>query len=99
MYAALLLQAEPELTPDQVKYRLMASAGKIGGKGNYLDVFAAVTTPTIETANQGVVPHMLLAKMALIAYWASQTGNENIDLDAIDWDSVDLNSVNWDSVN
>ncbi|MEJ2748807.1 MAG: S8 family serine peptidase, partial [Anaerolineae bacterium] len=112
--AALLLQAEPNLTPDQVKYRLMHTARTIDGifSGDdfpYLDVYTAVTTSTTESANQDVIPSMPLAKMALIAYWASQNGGETIDWsnidwnavnwDAVDWDTVDWNSVNWGSVN
>jgi serine protease AprX len=96
--AALLLQAEPDLTPDQVKYRLLETAGKVG-KANYLDVYGAVTTPTIESANQGVIPHMLLAKMALIAYWANENGGENVDWENVDWAAVNWNAVNWNAVN
>jgi len=96
--AALLLQAEPDLTPDQVKYRLIHTAGDIAGN-SYLDVYAALTTPTTESANQGVVPHMLLAKMALIAYWASENGEENIDWENVDWSTVNWNAVNWNAVN
>jgi serine protease AprX len=96
--AALLLQSEPNLTPDQVKYRLLETAGKVG-KANYLDVYAAVTTLTTESANQGVIPHMLLAKMALIAYWASENGEENIDWENVDWTAVNWNAVNWNAVN
>ncbi len=110
---ALLLQSEPDLTPDQVKYRLTHTGDTIEtilfGDYPYLDVYDAVTTPTTESANQDVVPNMLLAKMALIAYWASANGDENIDWsavdwdavnwDAVDWDAVDWNSVNWGSVN
>ncbi len=96
--AALLLQAEPDLTPDQVKYRLMETAGNVG-KANYLDVYAALTTSTTESANQGIVPHMLLAKMAMIAYWASENGEENIDWENVDWAAVNWNAVNWNAVN
>jgi serine protease AprX len=96
--AALLLQAEPNLTPDQVKYRLIHSAGTVGSSP-YLDVYSALTTPTTESANQGIVPHMLLAKMAMIAYWSSQNGEENIDWGAINWDAVNWNAVNWNAVN
>ena len=94
---ALLLQAEPNLTPDQVKYRLTHTNGWVSG-WQYLDTYAAVTTPTTEFANQGVVPHMLLAKMAMIAYWASQNGDENIDWENIDWAAVDWNAVDWNAV-
>ena len=113
---ALLLQAEPNLTPDQVKYRLMNTGGIIYGDYSgkdadfaYLDVYDLITTPTTESANQDTIPHMLLAKMALIAYWANENGDEAIDWstvdwnavnwDTVDWDAVDWNSVNWGSVN
>jgi serine protease AprX len=100
---ALLLEAEPNLTPDQVKYRLTWAGTVINGTA-YLDVYEALTTPTTEAANQGLVPHMLLAKMAMIAYWSSQNGGENIDWenvdwDAVNWDAVDWNAVNWNAVN
>ncbi len=96
--AALLLQAEPNLTPDQVKYRLMWTGTVIEGDA-YLDVYEALTWPTTDAANQDVVPHMLLAKMALMAYWASDNGGENIDWSTVNWNSVNWNSVNWNSVN
>ncbi len=95
---ALLLEAEPDLTPDQVKFRLMSTASKLGNDA-YLDVQAALTTPTTESANQGVVPHMLLAKMAMIAYWSSTNGEEAIDWSAVDWDAVNWEAVNWNAVN
>jgi serine protease AprX len=96
--AALLLQAEPNLTPDQVKYRLIHSAGTVGSLP-YLDIYAALTTPTTEAANQGIVPHMLLAKMAMIAFWSGQNGEENIDWGAVNWNAVNWNAVNWNAVN
>ena len=95
---ALLLQSEPDLTPDQVKYRLTHVTGFLGGTP-YLDVYSLITTPTTETANQGLKPHDLLAKMALIAYWASANGEETIDWEAVDWDAVDWGAVDWDAVN
>jgi serine protease AprX len=93
---ALLLQAEPDLTPDQVKYRLVETGSWIGGY-RYLDIYAAITTPTTESANQDIVPPMLLAKMAMIVYWSSQNGEENINWENVDWNSVNWNSVNWDN--
>jgi len=104
--AALLLQDEPNLTPDQVKYRLMATANRNwpgfsaekAGAG-YLDVAGAINGNTTESANQGVIPHQLLAKMALIAVWASQNGGDSIDWASVNWSSVNWSSVNWSSVN
>jgi serine protease AprX len=95
---ALLLQAEPDLTPDQVKYRVM-NAKNWAGSSPYLSIYKMLTTPTTESTNQGIVPHMLLAKMALIAYWSSQNGEENIDWESVDWDAVNWDAVDWDAVN
>ena len=115
---ALLLEDEPTLTPDQVKHRLQNTAAQIVGENGqtwpYLDVVAAINGTTTAETNQGLIPHRLLGKMAMLAYWASQNGEENIDWanvdwnavnwdavdwDAVDWDAVDWDAVNWDSVN
>jgi serine protease AprX len=95
---ALLLQAEPNLTPDQVKYRIM-NTFHWANVSPVLDVYNMLTTPTTESANQDVIPHQLLAKMALIAYWASVEGEENIDWENVDWDAVNWDAVNWNAVN
>ena len=95
---ALLLQDEPELNPDQVKYRLMATARPVnpecsasrapGAWAGYLDIYAAVHGTTTETANTGIKASQFL--------W---TGSEPINWDSVNWDSVNWDSVNWDSVN
>jgi serine protease AprX len=84
--AALLVQAEPDLTPDQVKYRLMNASASLQGYP-YLDVYAVLTTPTTESANNGVEASQLL--------W---TGDEPVVWDSVSWNSVSWNSVSWNSV-
>jgi serine protease AprX len=96
--AALLLQDEPNLNPDQVKYRLMNTATRSttawpaystarAGAG-YLNAFAAVNGTTTATANTGTVAsHML---------W---TGTNPPCWDSVNWSSVNWSSVNWSSVN
>ncbi len=92
--AALLLQAEPNLTPDQVKHRLMNTGGVLPGRNGdpysyaYLDIYAALTSPTTESANTGLQASQLL--------W---TGNDPITWNSVNWNSVNWNSVNWNSVN
>jgi len=91
---ALLLQDEPTLTPDQVKYRLMTTANKSwagyttarSGAG-YLDVYAAVVATTTQSANTGILPSRLLS-----------TGSEPITWNNVGWNSVGWNSVRWNSV-
>ncbi len=84
---ALLLQAEPNLTPDQVKYRLLQTAGKVG-KGKYLDVYALITQKTTESANIGIPASQLL--------W---TGSEPVQWESVNWNAVNWNAVNWNAVN
>jgi serine protease AprX len=97
---ALLLQDEPGLTPDQVKYRLLDTGSDPQGNGDLLlDAYAAVHGSTTESYSMAAMPHMLLAKMALIAYWASENGGDTIDWENINWDSVNWNAVNWNAVN
>jgi len=88
---ALLLQSEPDLTPDQVKYRL-THAGSVLNSWNasypYLDVYSVVSTKTKDSANTGLVASQLL--------W---TGDEPLNWSSVNWNSVNWNSVNWNSVN
>lgn len=93
--AALLLQDEPKLTPDQVKYRLMATANKkwagyssaTAGAG-YLDIRAAVNGNTTKSANTGTTISQLL-----------MTGPSGVPSNERNWTSVNWASVNWASVN
>ena len=90
--AALLLEDEPNLTADQVKYRLMATANTSWNGYNankagagYLDVFAAVTGSTDKSANTNVEASQLL--------W---TGSQPVCWDSVAWNSVAWNSDYWE---
>lgn len=97
---ALLLQDEPNLTPDQVKHRLMTTANKDwpgysaarAGAG-YLDVYAAVMGTTTQSANTGLQASQLLWAGSQPLTWSSVNWNSVI------WNSASWNSVNWNSVN
>jgi serine protease AprX len=88
---ALLLQDEPDLTPDQVKYRLINTGRTItdddGNSFSYLDAYGAVTGDTTEASNTGTVASQLL--------WS---GDEAVAWDSVAWNSVAWNSVAWNSV-
>ena len=97
---ALLLQDEPNLTPDQVKHRLMAKANKSWSGYNaekagagYLDTYAAVQATTLKTANSGQIANDLLATAV------SKVTNTSVNWSSVNWSSVNWSSVNWSSVN
>ncbi len=88
---ALLLQDEPNLTPDQVKYRLMSTANTTwsgysasqSGAGT-LDIYAAVNGTSTESANTGTIASQMLS-----------TGSTPITWGSVGWNSVGWNSVGW----
>ncbi|MBI5563906.1 MAG: S8 family peptidase, partial [Chloroflexi bacterium] len=96
---ALLLEDEPNLNPDQVKYRLMATAKKTGWGYNatsagagYLDVYAAVNGTTTQTANTGLNISQLLWTSTTPVTWG------NVQWGSVQWGSVQWGSVQWGSV-
>jgi serine protease AprX len=102
---ALLLQDEPNLTPDQVKYRLMATANtnwpgyeaRKAGAGT-LDIYAAVYGATTENANSDLIASQLLWTGSDPVTWGSVNWN-SVNWNSVNWNSVNWNSVNWNSVN
>ncbi|HEY0068805.1 MAG TPA: S8 family peptidase [Chloroflexia bacterium] len=98
---ALLLQDEPDLTPDQVKYRLTSTANKMSGKGSgagQLDAYAAVNGTSTASANAGVPASQLLWSGSDPVVWDSVNWN-SVNWNSVNWNSVNWNSVNWNSVN
>jgi serine protease AprX len=95
---ALLLQDEPGLTPDQVKYRLKATANKSwagyssakAGAG-YLDIYAAVSGTSNQSENTGIKASKLLTS-------GSAPVNSSVSWNSVSWNSVSWNSVSWNSV-
>lgn len=101
---AILLQSEPTLTPDQVKYRLMSTANKtwngysnVKAGAGYLDVITAVKTSTSESANTNILPSQLLTTGSNPITWSS-VGWNSVGWNSVGWNSVGWNSVGWNSV-
>jgi serine protease AprX len=100
---ALLLQDEPNLNPDQVKYRIKATANHnifqwprynfLQAGAGYLDIYAAINGRTTQTANTGTIASLLLWTGILPPNWGTT------HWDSVHWDSVNWSSVNWSSVN
>ena len=102
--AALLLQDEPGLTPDQVKYRLMTTANRQwqgynaakAGAG-LLDIRAAVNGNSTASANTGLPASQLLWSGTQPVTWNSVSWN-SVSWNSVSWNSVSWNSVSWNSV-
>ena len=106
---ALLLQDEPNLSPDQVKYRLKATANKrwSGYSSNkagagLLDVYAAVKGTTTQTANTGTNVSTLLTTgpgsvLGPSVSWSSVSWS-SVSWSSVSWSSVSWSSVSWSSV-
>jgi serine protease AprX len=101
---ALLLEDEPNLNPDQVKYRLKATANQtwsgynaVTAGAGYLDVKAAVNGTTTQTANTGITASQLLWTGPMPPPWDSvQWGS--VQWGSVQWGSVQWGSVQWGSV-
>jgi serine protease AprX len=93
--AALILQQNPNLTPDQVKFRLKKTArayvlqgGAITMGAGYLDAYSAVTGTSAKSENTGTPASQLL--------W---TGSAPLDWTSANWGSANWGSANWGSAN
>lgn len=101
---ALLLQDEPALTPDQVKYRLTHASNTIAGTPGdkrtypYLNVYKAVTGTATQSANTGIAASRLLWTGGNPLAWNGVNWN-SVNWNSVNWNSVNWNSVNWNSVN
>ncbi len=102
--AALLLQDQPHLTPDQVKYRLLSTANAnwvgydpLKAGAGYLDAYEAVHGTTVESANVGVLMSELLWSGSDTVSWGSVSWN-SVSWNSVSWNSVSWNSVSWNSV-
>lgn len=101
---ALLLQDEPNLTPDQVKYRLTTASrsyciksGKTTTCHPFLDVYSVVTGTSTASANTGILPSQLLYSGTEPISWTS-VGWNSVGWNSVGWNSVGWNSVGWNSV-
>ncbi|GAB4566163.1 MAG: hypothetical protein Kow0047_17340 [Anaerolineae bacterium] len=102
---ALLLQHEPGLNPDQVKYRLWATArswpgmpgdGKAGH--GYLSLADAINATTTESANVGITISRFLTPPGIDVAWNGVNWG-GVNWGGVNWGGVNWGSVNWGSVN
>ncbi|MEE8422843.1 MAG: S8 family peptidase [Dehalococcoidia bacterium] len=96
--AALMLEAHPDLTPDEVKARLVASADPLpGSAAPQVDAFEAVFGADAGRANEGIQTSLWIdpATGTILDQPASL---DSITWDSITWDSITWDSITWDSI-
>ncbi len=102
--AALLLQANPALTPDQVKYRLAYTASTSwtaynvsrAGAG-YLDISAALKNNSSKSANAGIPVSSMLTSDGTPVTWTN-VGWNTVGWNTVGWNTVGWNTVGWNTV-
>ncbi len=96
---ALLLQEEPDLTPDQVKFRLWQAAREWPGMDanrvghGYLSVARALELDTRESANVGIPISSFLTPPDTPVEW------DGVNWGGVNWGGVNWGGVNWGGVN
>ncbi|MCE7989868.1 MAG: hypothetical protein DYG89_52645 [Caldilinea sp. CFX5] len=100
---AVLLEASPSLTPDQVKYRLRATAQPFTGVescaagAGYLDIAAAVAGTTTQSANTGIAASQQLWSGSEPITWGTTNWN-SVSWNTVSWNTVSWNTVSWNTV-
>ncbi len=95
---AQLLQAHPDLRPDQVKWLLRQTARALPGDGvgaGYPQAAAAARySGSVDRANGGLRPSHLVAMLG----YQQLVGRTNVSWDNVSWDNVSWDNVSWDNV-
>ena len=97
--AALVLQAHPDWTPDQVKSALMSTARPLAspgaGKGE-VDALAAVSMTSPGYANQGIPLNVAISALVGSSNFNSASWN-SASWNSASWNSASWNSASWNS--
>jgi serine protease AprX len=108
--AALLLERQPNLTPDQVKKILVSVVQPFGvaslppGAGaGLLDAYAATNSPTRGSANRGLRPADSLARGLYAGLYGQPLAWKSLtylgsNWAAVTWPTVDWNPAAWDNI-
>jgi serine protease AprX len=84
--AALLLQARPDLNPDQVKALLTTVTTPTAGGAGELDIARALSAPVAQGANQGTAPNPQVAAVLVAA---------GVDPTRASWTKASWTKASW----
>ena len=95
---ALMLDADGELTPDQVKARLLASADALNwSAAPRVDAFDATFGGDAGVANQGIEPSLWIDPDTGAILDAPRSP-DSANLDGITWDGITWDGITWDGI-
>jgi serine protease AprX len=98
--AALYIESNPTVRPNQLKSLLLATARPLAGIGTgagYPDAAQAIAyTGLLGNANRGIQPNNFLQLLYMQAN--NLQSLLTVSWDSVSWDSVSWDSVSWDSI-
>lgn len=102
---ALMLQKNPELQPDEVKYRLMQSATALPGNPNRniigagrVDALNAVMSSKKGRANEGLVPSDGFAEAVYSLVYGQPLSWKDPNYQGIQWANLTWNNLTWNNL-
>jgi serine protease AprX len=97
--AALILQQNPDLTPDQVKARIVNNASDMAGSNApSVNAYAAVFGPDQGSANSGYLKSFILDPRPLLVVLMGGYLQSQVDANAITWDAITWDAITWDAI-
>jgi subtilisin family serine protease len=100
---ALLLQKNPDLTPDQVKYILTKTAPNFPGSRDtvgtgVVDAYAALTSKKMGVANKGIRPSDSFARQMYDLIYGQPLSWKDPYYMGIDWGNLAWDNLAWDNL-
>lgn len=100
---ALLLQKNPDLTPDQVKYILTRTASNFSGSrdtvgAGVVDAYAVLTSNKMGVANKGIRPSDSFARQMYDLIYGQPLSWKDPHYMGIDWENLAWDNLAWDNL-
>jgi serine protease AprX len=101
--AALLLEKNPDLTPDQVKYILTDTARSVSGSSDtvgagVVDAYAALTSSQVDVFNVDLRPADTFARNIYELIYGQPLSWKNPNYMGIDWENLAWDNLAWDNL-
>ena len=100
---ALLLQKNPDLTPEQVKFILTDTARSVSGSSDtvgagVVDAYAALTSSQVDVFNVDLRPADTFARNVYELIYGQELSWKDPNYMGIDWDNLAWDNLAWDNL-